>query len=661
MTVNFCIGLDLGSDTMKIAYAYTADGAERSGKISCGDTSLTAIPAVAYFDAENDKWYFGEQVDKAAEESFITVVKIKRLLSLLSGAGGAAVSAKNKDYYRTGNEFPNFYFPRRKTVVKNFDELVKNEMTFTAAGHTPQSVCEAYFDYLCGVVKKRIAELVKLIGADRHGMLYSVVYPPHSGAEFTAEIDRLVERAFGKAPERSLSMTKALSVFAIHCGKIKKGESALIFNMGEEEISVVKANLLANGLSVDGVDGHNVPLALGGNDIDDAVADYLEEGLFSRETMGSPSSGLQGHVVEYGLQAKQYLFVKDIKTAKILLGMSGNGFFASGVPVCVSRDLYIQKKITKEEFLRCTGIYANSGTAKKILDYILTEIRRPLNFNVKKVFLSGGLVETYGLVDYLRREIKKSGVEVCTFENDEIDYDEVENNGFNIMGHEDAVYAPALGVALAALKDYKVKTVIALSYGLRLFTNDAYCKPFYAILVERGTELKNKENTFTRKNITTGDRCEQSDEMQVIAAPITEREIQQRKYREKISYFLLTDGTVRMSMPIDDRVAMERLKEAIGVRAISGGGFIRNYYNGRRVYLPLGISIAIGVSIDSEGRAKAYVTNNDGDRLVQVEYMRQIGNAKDDRWARTGNTAYVKASAVKFGFNLDGFVVDGND
>jgi len=89
MTVNFCIGLDLGSDTMKIAYAYTADGAERSGKISCGDTSLTAIPAVAYFDAENDKWYFGEQVDKAAEESFITVVKIKRLLSLLSGAGGA--------------------------------------------------------------------------------------------------------------------------------------------------------------------------------------------------------------------------------------------------------------------------------------------------------------------------------------------------------------------------------------------------------------------------------------------------------------------------------------------------------------------------------------------------------------------------------------------
>jgi len=659
MTVNFCIGLDLGSDTLKIAYAYGADGTERSGKISSGDTSLTAIPAVAYFDAENDKWYFGEQVDKAAEESFITVVKIKKLLSLLSGEGGAAVSAKNKDYYRTGNEFPNFYFPRRKTSFKSFDELVKNEMTFTAEGHTPQSVCEAYFSYVSGVVKSRISELVKLIGADRYGMLYSVVYPSHSGAEFTAELERLVEKAFGKAPERSLSMAKALSVFAIHCGKIRKGESALIFNMGEEEISVVKANLLTNGFSVDGVDGHNAPLALGGNDVDDAVADYLEEGLYSRETMGSPSSGEQGHVVEYGLQSKQYLFVKDIKTAKILLGMSGGGFFSSGVPVCVSRDLYIQKKITKSQFLECTGISTNSGVAKKILDYITAEVRRPLNFNVKKIFLSGGLVETHGLVDYLRRELKKFGVEVCTFENETTDYENIENNGFNIMGHEDAVYAPALGVAIAALKDYKVKTVIALSYGLRLFTNDAYCRPFYAILVERGTELKHKENTFTRKNITTGDRCEQSDEMQVIAAPITEREIQQRKYSDKLPYFLLADGTVRMGMPIEDRAAMARLNAAIGVRAISGGGYIRNYYNGRRVYLPLGVSIAIGVSIDSEGRAKAYVTNNDSDRLVQIEYMRQIGTG--DRWVREGTTAYVKASAIKFSFNLGGFVVDGND
>lgn len=661
MTVNFCIGLDLGSDTLKVAYAYGAEGAVCSGKISCGDTSLTAIPAVAYFDGENKKWYFGGQVDKAADESFITVVKIKRLLTLLSGAGDAAVSARNKNYYLTGNEFPNFYFPRRKTQIKDFDGLVKNEMTFTAENYTPRSVCEEYFGYVSGVVKSRIAEFAEKLGADRYGVLYSVVYPSHVGADFTAELDRLVTKAFGKSPERSLSMTKALSVFAIHCGKIKRGESSLIFNMGEEEISVVKANLLTNGLSVDGVDGHNSPLALGGNDIDDAVADYLEEGLYSRETMGSPSSGERGHITEYGLQSKQYLFVKDIKTAKILLGMCGNGFFASGVPICVSRDLYIQKKLTKEEFLKCTGISTNSGVAKKILDYITTEVKRSVNFNVKKIFLSGGLVETHGLADYLRGEVKKLGVEVCTFENEDVDYGEVENNGFNIMEHEDAVYAPALGVAIAALKDYKVKTVIALSYGLRLFTNDAYCRPFYAILVERGTELKSKQNTFTRKNITTGDRCEQSDEMQVIAAPITEREIQQRKYSNKLPYFLLADGTVRMSMPIEDRAAMARMNAAVGVRAISGGGVIRNYYNGQRVYLPMGVSIAIGVSIDAEGRAQAYVTNNDTDRMVQVEYMRQIGNARDDRWVREGKTVYVKASAIKFGFNLGGFVVDGND
>ena len=47
--------------------------------------------------------------------------------------------------------------------------------------------------------------------------------------------------------------------------------------------------------------------------------------------------------------------------------------------------------------------------------------------------------------------------------------------------------------------------------------------------------------------------------------------------------------------------------------------------------------------------------------MVQIEYMRQTGNVKDDRWVRTGSTAYVKASAIKFSFDLGGFVVDGND
>lgn len=661
MTVNFCIGLDLGSDTLKIAYAYEAGGAERSGKISGGNTSMTALPSVAYFDAENGVWLFGEEVSRAADESFITVVKIKKLLSLLAGVESAAVFTDNKRYYFEGNEFPNFYFPRRKAATRAFGELVKNEMTFTAEGFTPQKVCQMYFEYVSALVRKRLMELTKKLGGEGYGMCYSVVYPPHVGGEFVGELTRLVTYAFGKAPQNALSMTKALSVFAIHGGMLQKGESALIFNMGEEEISVVKANLLKSGLSVDGVDGHNAPLQLGGNDIDDAVAEYLEAGMYRRETMGSPRSGEEGHIFEHGLQSKQYLFVKDIKTAKIILGMVKKNFFTSGVPVCVSRDLYIQKKITREEFLKCTGISTGGGVAGKIAEYIEAEVKRPVNKDVKKIFLSGGLVETYGLVDFLAKKIEPSGVRVCTFENKNAEAGGLENDGFNIMPHEDALYSPALGCALAVLKNYTVKTVIALSYGLRLFTNDSYCRPFFAILVERGTPLKDSGNKFLRKNITTGGNCEASDDMNIISAPVTEAEIQAKKHAGKVNYFNVADGSVRLYLPTNNAAEMRRLRDAIGLKVIESGsksGVIWNYYKGKRVFLRTGVSIAIGVDIDGDGAARAYVTNCDErDGVIGIEYMRQnyLGN-----WQR-GTAAYVKAKDIEFKFLLDDFVVQGKD
>ena len=67
-------GLDLGSDTLKIAYAYDRGGL-KTGKITAGDSSVTAIPAVAYYDFEENKWLFGEQVDAVGDKSFMSVVK----------------------------------------------------------------------------------------------------------------------------------------------------------------------------------------------------------------------------------------------------------------------------------------------------------------------------------------------------------------------------------------------------------------------------------------------------------------------------------------------------------------------------------------------------------------------------------------------------------
>ena len=47
-------------------------------------------------------------------------------------------------------------------------------------------------------------------------------------------------------------MTKALCVYARITDRIRLNESALIFNIGEDRISVVKAGLFAKGLAVDG-------------------------------------------------------------------------------------------------------------------------------------------------------------------------------------------------------------------------------------------------------------------------------------------------------------------------------------------------------------------------------------------------------------------------
>ncbi|MDE7107655.1 MAG: hypothetical protein K2O39_04960, partial [Clostridiales bacterium] len=83
------IALDLGSDTIKIAYAYY-DGDEHTGKIVGDPLTMTAVPSVAYYDVEEKKWLFGDEVNSVGDKPFITVVKICDLLRLLQPAANPA-------------------------------------------------------------------------------------------------------------------------------------------------------------------------------------------------------------------------------------------------------------------------------------------------------------------------------------------------------------------------------------------------------------------------------------------------------------------------------------------------------------------------------------------------------------------------------------------
>ena len=68
MANEICIGLDLGSDTLKIAYAF---GSDKCGKFLDDKHSLNvAVPAVAYYDRAAGKWIYGDGVD-SGERSFI--------------------------------------------------------------------------------------------------------------------------------------------------------------------------------------------------------------------------------------------------------------------------------------------------------------------------------------------------------------------------------------------------------------------------------------------------------------------------------------------------------------------------------------------------------------------------------------------------------------
>ncbi len=486
------IGLDLGGDTIKISYATEKGGKVVYGKITeKGVGSQIAIPALAYYDEQNAKWYFGNDLNKYGFESFITVVKIKSLLSLLtkpdkpvikpSADGSPIPAAKKKEakrewqrrlaewesnvaYYNKESYFPKFFFPVERAFLSNYQKMVEDEMTFSAPGHTPKSVCEAFFKYVKGIVDSRKAELEGELGFTISGYEVAFVHPAKTGDEFLEEGGRLIELAFGVKPSKVISSNKALALYAQHRGDVKSGESFLVFDMGEESLSVVQATLFGDQVAIDGVEGHSEPTEIGGNDIDRAIVHFLEDKIANRETAGTPSAGNKGHLVEGSVYSKRYLLMKEVKRAKVIFSkpLRKGSIFESGVPVTFRCELDVTSEITKDEVKSCIGVQRGNGIACKIVDYIFRELTLPINKRVKKIFLSGGLVETYSLLDFIKSELaqEKRKVEVISFDDGRTTGSE-----FTILSHEDSVFAPSIGGAIVAFKNITINTVLSLSYG----------------------------------------------------------------------------------------------------------------------------------------------------------------------------------------------------
>lgn len=659
------IALDLGSDTMKVAYAYN-DGRHFTGKIVDDPRGMTAIPSVAYYDTDENKWLFGDQVDSVGDKPFITVVKICDLLRLLQSAESEAVQKQNRNYYFKKREFPKFYFPQREMLTDNIDAACKLDRTF-GSDRTPAEVCEGFFAYIVGVVRARLDKLFK--GKVEYTVSPSLLYPPFSEGEYIDELKRLVKKAFGTQPKQVMSMAKALCAFAKYSDRMSSNDKAIIFNIGEERISLVKVTFARGGISVDGVDGHTPPEQIGGKDIDDAVARYIEEQMSGRETMGRPSSGEDGHIAESALNTKQYLFVKDIKSAKIVLGMPiyESKAFSCGVPISASRDLLVQRSITREQFVKCIGITDDAGIARKFVDYIKREISLPLNSDVKKIFITGGPVETYGLVPYIRAQIEKSGVKVLTFEKDDAEYVGVENNGYNVMSHEDAVYAPALGLAVAALTDMQIDMVLALSYGIRLFRGvstggrNAYI-PFFKVIVDKGTRIPQAGATYYTPadddpgGITTGDDSDESAPLHIMSTFFSAEDIRHSRKAPTVAYHSSSGDNI-LIVDTDNADMMKKLQREIGLRVLNGdiddmdnGARAKYFYKNRQIRIIEEIYLILGVEIDADGRATAFARNDklrNADSGSHIVYLDGAGAA--------GNELGPSGGGGGGGYNVDPF------
>ena len=581
----FNLSLDLGGDSLKIAYAYRTEAGElKYGKIAASDSLVrVAFPAVAFFDDESNNWVYGNMVDRQSNASFVKVVKIKDLLSLLQ-------NEKNAVYY-DGHDFPKFFFPRNANAFDNYEQAITENKTFTT-NLTPREVCQNFFIYAKTIVDQGIATL-----EEREGIRFdeeikiSVIYPPKALKPYIFELIRLITDAFGTGPSKVLSSTKALGTYVKHIRKINDEYNLLVFDMGEEDISVSKMFVSKSGeLFVDGIEGHMDPLHIGGINIDYAIAEYVENDIRERDTVGTPaaSSNVSGHVYEDALITKQYLFMKGIKKAKVLLSrpIEEDSLFKNGAPVGIFYELFIQRTLTHSEIAKCIGTTEDTGIARQILDYITEELNKPLNSNLTSnqtlansdpmydygfIVLSGGLSETFSLKQYLEKSLMKKYphfriLTLNTFSDLEDEY--------AILPNENAAYAASVGGALVSLYDEDVKTMLSFSYGTWVDVNGERCLD---IFIDRGRILSS-HNAFVIRYCFSGTVVGE----RLYSTVITSKDIERGRFRGRpIETRVSNEGKRYLFIGSEDSNFRKSVTDLYKLQTVAGGddAEICAYYN----------------------------------------------------------------------------------
>ena len=621
MYTDIYVCLDLGNDTLKISFAYEDGQHETYGKLNVsGLLNQVAYPAAAFYDDEADRWLFAEELEESDNKNFSTVVKIKEMLSLIVTHEDPVIEARNRDYYRNGNCFPRFSFPVRHRIGRDFQYFIDKKLVFEVPAYTPMRMCEEFFAHIKKQIEERIEELSVETGVEFNPLSHiTVVHPPKLGREYVDELYRLIEHAFGFKPVKDVTSTQALGLYALHQKLLNEQDRVLLFDMGDETLSVAKVwcNEVGRrfsdekkkmGILVDSPSAHSAPLDLGGSNIDESIHAHLERAIHHRETVGSPSSEHTDHIFEDGLCAHQYLLMKDIKKAKTLMPLTGTGMFKEGVPISIRRETMVQRLLTPSEFFGCIGTDASeNGIAQRVLSYMLDELARSSCRDVNKILLAGGMAETFGLIPFLKKAIGESypEIEIITFENDVND-----NDPFRIQFYEMSAYAASVGGAVVAMKDYSVDAVLSYSYGTWMYSGELRHLVLFA---DRGDILEKDQNPFGIRaefKLSSRDLFVVSGD-ELFSTIINSEEIAAQRYADALTY---EEGLLLLG---EDNDSPERLaaEKVIDLKVVSGGPDteIQFFYQGSRVALSgedgQTIYFEEGFVVDKNGIAKPFIDN----------------------------------------------------
>lgn len=601
------VSLDLGTDSIKAAFAYVQGGQLCYGKLEALAPGNAPFASLAYYDEDADNWVFGKRKNI---KSFKNIVKITDLLSLLS-------DKKDEKYYYKGTLFPKFYFPH---VIDSgnlsFEDLVKNRKTFSGK-ITPQEVCELFFkEYFAKYLNPIIATLKKQNRIENYEIEYALVFPLSANDKYKEEIKQLIKKAEPSSHiEKTISSARAVGLYAYHEGYMEANNKVLVFNIGVSEISVSKIYVQDGVVTVDGADGHNKPDKIAGSKYDELIRNIINAKLKQREMLG----GVQAKSEEFlneGTHRQQFLLMENIKNVKKYLSLSDEEYmnvFSNGVPIGVERDVTVEVIIDRNLFLN--GIddgFVVSGANKgddaisvKIANYVLEELNRQNNKDIDAIILSGGTSQIYGLEDLIDEKTKNiknakgKRIKVSTF------YNSVESKKhlgrFSLKQSEKTTYGAVVGAAIYGTGIYTFKTISTLSYGTWMqLTMDS--RKRFKVWIRKGDEIPEKGGEFF-STFKTGAQI-------------------QRSFGIKDEIYSSTAiRDIFVGEPPKNGLMDDYRKQAIinyDLKVISGSGdsgyirFARKDKNGnyKEICIPPNFSFEQGIVLDSEGRATVHARNN---------------------------------------------------